>query len=667
MSPTRRHRKSARARDSSSAGQPQSRVCKVTLRLSQPSAPESPPPSAPDLLPPMSPPPLDVPHLPPHLPPSVAGLPIPTDSQHMLAGLAANAPLTYAHSSGATFYPPAYPPVPYHHSYGAGISAAPLPPWGYAQYPMAPPLAPFLTDRPEDEATLGRGNGGGVNANSAAPSSTAVTQLGKSYPNKEISDGVWEFRVEVIDDNIKHTFNAHTGMKWYELLDEVHRHFERPRSEVRVGYRISGDTGAMSYLASEYDWNDAIARLLGKVRSARTRAVSMEIKNMQPSLTSKVHGTKRGKEKRRREDDIPPEATPDTLDHLLELRQHLLCEAHSKPGKKAYCVVEQSGENERGGHKELTPAEISLWAKHISLKKATKFTRPNMKTFDHPPTKKPRVTHAPPEVHVSVNITPTPGIRSPQVQATYVPSRSLSPAPSTLPVPGPIVPLPGPIIPAPEPIVPVPGPIVPAPKPIVPVPGPIVPTPGPMPGPIVPAQGPVAPVPMQVVHPSLLLVLLDALGTLTVPSLMDVLQLMDTHHPVGPRHVGLHEELVEMGIDDVVDLYSLPAELLATFGWLRQGSARHLQEFCRDRLLVPLGFVEETVSDDHTILNDLPSAQQMGVSDSEDSQPIDDVVQVWLDEMGTTPEEIEEDEVSVRSGEVDEGEENRDRATSQEV
>ncbi|KAH9060642.1 hypothetical protein EDB87DRAFT_1576783 [Lactarius vividus] len=262
----------------------------------------------------------------------------------------------------------------------------------------------YVANGLEDWAALGCGN-------SAAPSSTVVARLGKSYPNKEISKGVWEFRIEVNDDNIKHTFNAHTDMKWYEFLDEVHRHFERPRSEVHVAFRISGDAGAMSYLASEYDWNDAIAWLLGK----------------QPSTTSKAHGTKRGKEKHCREDDIPPESTPDMLDHILELRQHLLCQVHSKPGNKVYCTIEQSGEDGKGGHRQLTSGQISLWAKLIfkSLRKTNKFTRPNVKPFDHPPTKKSRATHAPPEVHMSVNITPASEAGSSKMQATYVPSGSL--------------------------------------------------------------------------------------------------------------------------------------------------------------------------------------------------------------------------------------------------
>ncbi|KAH9056713.1 hypothetical protein EDB87DRAFT_1686958 [Lactarius vividus] len=492
----------------------------------------------------------------------------------------------------------------------------------------------YVANGLEDRAALGCGN-------SAAPSSTAVARLGKSYPNKEISKGVWEFHVEVVDDNIKHTFNAHTDMKWYEFLDEVHRHFERPRSEVHVAFRISGDAGAMSYLASEYDWNDAIAWLLGKVWSTWMRAVSMEIKNMQPSTTLKAHSTKRGKEKCRREDDIPPESTLDMLDHILELRQHLLCQAHSKPGNKVYCTIEQLGEDGKGGHRQLTSRQISLWAKLI--------------LFDHPPTKKSRATHALPEVHVSVNITPASEAGSSKMQVTYVPSGSLSPAPSpsgpdvtcTRGAGGPPVQVIDTVsdssLPSPSPSGPA-QPIsnsLPVLGSIVPVPGPIVPTP-------VPAQEPIIP------HQSLLLVLLDCLGTSTLPSLMNVLLLMDAYHPVGPRYVGLHDELTDMGIDDVVDLYSLPVELLATFGWLRQGSACHLQSFCCDRLLIPLGFVEEIVSNNHIILNDSPSTQQMGVSGSEigNDKLTADVVQVWLDEG----EEINEHQMSVRSGEVDEGE-----------
>ncbi|KAH9007421.1 hypothetical protein EDB84DRAFT_1572907 [Lactarius hengduanensis] len=375
MSPTRHRRESACARDNQSR-QPRSNVRRVILHVPQPSPP---PPGVQDM-------PQTLPQ-PPHLPPPVAGLPIPNDGQHAWAGLPTNAP-TYPHPYGMLFYPPAYPPVPHHHPHGASMGAAPGQPWGYPQYPVAPLSTPFLAhplatqnvttgeDIPAQEA-CGRVADGSVVQNTpgcedmartggrrmgvnAAPSSAVDARPGRSYPNKEVSKGVWQFRVEVVDGKIKHTFHVQTDMKWRDFLDEVRHHFDCPHREVQVGYRISGEAGAMSYLASENDWDNAIAQLLGKVRSARTRAVSMEIKNMHESARtrgSKVYGPKKGKEKRRREDDVPPELTQDMLDHLLELQQHLLCETHSRPGKKTFCVVEQSGGKERGGHEEVTYEE----------------------------------------------------------------------------------------------------------------------------------------------------------------------------------------------------------------------------------------------------------------------------------------------------------------------
>jgi len=91
---------------------------------------------------------------------------------------------------------------------------------------------------------------------------------------------VWEFCVEVVNNNIKQTFNAQTDMKWRDFLNEVHQHLNSPRSEVQVGFRISGDGGPMLYLATEHDWNLAIAWLVGKAQAAQTRPASMEVKNM---------------------------------------------------------------------------------------------------------------------------------------------------------------------------------------------------------------------------------------------------------------------------------------------------------------------------------------------------------------------------------------------------
>ncbi|KAI9440579.1 hypothetical protein H4582DRAFT_2055924 [Lactarius indigo] len=547
--------------ETSANSQQQSRVRKVTLRLPQPPVPETPaaiptlPPLPPEgYFPPQTPP---VPLLPPHLPP-MGGPPSQFSGQYNPAGPAMNAPPTHAHPYGAMPYPPVYPPVPQHSQY------APFQPWGYTQYPMGPPPVfapgPFFeyllatqraTAGDEDPPANRAQSDGGAGVNHAAPPSTVGARLGRLYPNKEVSNGVWRFQAEVVNDHIKYAFSVQTDMKWSDFREEVCRHLNGPHSEVRLVFRISGEGGAWTGLGSEYDWADAIARLIEKIRSARTRAVSMEVKDIHESTRMKAQSSKgkgKGKEKRRREDDIPPALSPDMarqLDCLIKLQQHLACDKHSRPGKKTYCRVTSSGEDTSGGHKELTHEEMTLWAKHMSLGKTTKHIPPKVQKYDYPPAKKPRAAHTTSNVHVSVNITPTPG-RNPTVQATHQGSPTPTPGPSRLAW-----------ISDSHPPSSVAGPST-----------------------LRRTQGP---------RPSRFLVLLDCLAELRVLTVMELLVLMDEYMPaIGLNYVDLEEEFVDLGIIDSVDLYSLPVELLATFGDLGRDLAHSLHQFC-ENLFIPLG------------------------------------------------------------------------------
>jgi hypothetical protein len=51
--------------------------------------------------------------------------------------------------------------------------------------------------------------------------------------------------------------------------------------------------------------------------------------------------------------------------HLRELQDHLLCAAHSRPGMKTYCWIELAEEGIKGGHREFSYNELTLWAKYI--------------------------------------------------------------------------------------------------------------------------------------------------------------------------------------------------------------------------------------------------------------------------------------------------------------
>ncbi|KAH8978740.1 hypothetical protein EDB86DRAFT_3090138 [Lactarius hatsudake] len=548
------------------------RVRRVILHVSQPSSdipvampglPLPPPPPPKDHLPPQTPslPPLPPPP-PPYLPP-VAGPPNQI-SQYSLAGPATNIPPTYAHPYGAASYFPAFPPIPYHALHEANIDAAPFPPWGYPQYPLVPLPGPFVAHPP------------------AAPSSTVSAEPSRQGLNKEVSDG------EVVNDHIKN------------FREEVHRCFDRPRSEIHMMFRISRDGYAWSDLASKCDWADAIARLMGKVHSARTCVVSMEIKDKHGAAHAKVQSTKaKGKEKakakRHREDDIPPVLSPDMaqqLGCLVKLQQRLVCEKHSKPGKRVYCLVERSSESTNGGHEQLTHEEMSVWAKQMSLENTTEYTPPNIDQYDYPKTKRARTARATPEVHVSVNITPAVGTESSTLSAeaalqyiTFLLAHILW---ATL---------------------------------------------------------------LRLTYE--LIAARDSTSTasleerpvehLRVPTLTELLWLMDEYDPaIGMNYVDLEEEFTDLGITDSVILHSLPIPILASFGDLTHNLARRLHRFCFD-LFIPLGLVDpmernDTTEDDSLSQQETESAPRL-LEEDEVIEVSDEVIEVSDEVIEVSDEE----------------------------
>ena len=211
---------------------------------------------------------------------------------------------------------------------------------------------------------------------------------------------------------------------------------------------------------------------------------------------------------------------------------------------------------------------------------ATKYTPPNIKQFDHPPTKKCRTMDRTPEKHVPINIMPTPEAGCSTVKTAYVVLDPLSP--------------------------PTPGPSRSAHLQTSDEPPHTIP--------------PSAPRPFTQTSRTRLMVLLDCLASLNLPTTMELLSLMDHYECGEKRYIDLHEELVDLGIKNAVELFELPVEILASFGWLHQSSASRLQRFCRDKLLVPLGFVEEDSSSDYNS----PSAQSVLTIESSSDEDGDD-------------------------------------------
>jgi hypothetical protein len=106
----------------------------------------------------------------------------------------------------------------------------------------------------------------------------------------------------------------------------------------------------------------------------------MDVKNMvsnRLSMTDKVltllwpqtpKPLTKGKGKRTRADDIPPETPPameEVVIHLCDLQDHLLCAAHSRSGMKTYCYIEPAEQGIEGGHCKYSHKDLTLWAQYI--------------------------------------------------------------------------------------------------------------------------------------------------------------------------------------------------------------------------------------------------------------------------------------------------------------
>ena len=86
--------------------------------------------------------------------------------------------------------------------------------------------------------------------------------------------------MDVTDDHVRHTFSTQTNMACKEFVEKAYEHINRPHDDVHLGYQISGDARALSYLTCEYNWKTVLNRLKEQVVAAWTRAVTMEVMDM---------------------------------------------------------------------------------------------------------------------------------------------------------------------------------------------------------------------------------------------------------------------------------------------------------------------------------------------------------------------------------------------------
>lgn len=108
---------------------------------------------------------------------------------------------------------------------------------------------------------------------------------------KLTTDGleVWLFDVDVLEGTNKRTFTARTDTSWGDFKDQVIARLDAV--DVRLVFRLNVDSRAWSDLSCEADLTTALTRVSEKALVARTREVSMEVKNVVsvlPSVTNDV-------------------------------------------------------------------------------------------------------------------------------------------------------------------------------------------------------------------------------------------------------------------------------------------------------------------------------------------------------------------------------------------
>lgn len=313
----------------------------------------------------------------------------------------------------------------------------------------------------------------------------------------------------------------------------------------------------------------------------------------------------KGKEKRSREEDKPDTTSSIGVSkqyaNVLKLQKHLYCHAHSRGGMKVYCRIEEGSKTSEGGHREVNHAQMTLWAKQlvskIPLLIRKRLTRssqsiegsdvtlsrpPNLKAFDYPPTKKPRASRATqptPEVHIALKISSVPG--SPfQVEGSQG-SYGFSAGPTSAPA-------------------------VSCPAKLEDVSGAV--------SNLEPHLGSYR-LRGSPTGPSLIPTLVECLRSERVPTTRELLKLMDMYNPVEDlKYSDVSSELYDHGIEDALDISSMPAEILATLGYLGRSGAAALHRYIRDSILTPLGLLE-TQSKVEDVVDDAVAVEVITVSD----------------------------------------------------
>lgn len=226
---------------------------------------------------------------------------------------------------------------------------------------------------------------------------------------------------------------------------------------------------------------------------------------------------------------------------------------------------------------------------------------PNVKPLDPPPAKRSKGQQAPPEVHIALNIAPTPGVGG---EMSYVVLQTPAPPVGSTSTAAPLCPE------------------------------------------EVGSSSPLTPEPklrMRKATYMLVLALAKCAETDNLLNTQEVLMLMDYEDPQPDgKYIDSLDELVDFRLKNAKDIYALEDLFLATLGGLDKGGARKLRQFIKYKILIPLGVYPPPESPEPSIQAIEPPDNFKRVHKWRTAIPGEDEIEVLEDEVGWMEDEIEE-------------------------
>ena len=91
---------------------------------------------------------------------------------------------------------------------------------------------------------------------------------------------VFHFQTTVFTRDVKQEFNAETDISWEDFADRAKAFLDDTPKPIKLALKITGEAGKPTLILDTTAFRGVMARLVDKAMHARSKAVSVEVKNL---------------------------------------------------------------------------------------------------------------------------------------------------------------------------------------------------------------------------------------------------------------------------------------------------------------------------------------------------------------------------------------------------